>query len=122
MALSPPANVVDGGVQLRVHERLHPYSVKALGFQQVDDREAIGNIFSGVLNSEVKPLRVLVSVEVGSQGEFVLINASVWKRKNRRTFLAPRCLTHYQSVYGKHCFLLVKADGPQLPARQTSRF
>ena len=32
ISFSPPANAVGAGIQLGVHERLHPYSIEALGF------------------------------------------------------------------------------------------
>ena len=32
ISFSPPANAVGAGIQLGVHERLHPYSLEALGF------------------------------------------------------------------------------------------
>lgn len=78
-SFSSPANVAGVGIQLGVHERLHPYCVKALGFQQVDNGEAIGGIFPGVLNSKIKPLSVFVRVEVSSQGQLILVGVSVMK-------------------------------------------
>lgn len=32
ISFSPPANAVCAGIQLGVHERLHPYSIEALRF------------------------------------------------------------------------------------------
>lgn len=80
ISFSPPANVVGVGIQLGVHEWLHPYSIQALSLQQVDNGEAIGDIFSGVLNSKIKPLSVFIGVEVSSQGEFIFIGVSVMER------------------------------------------
>lgn len=101
---SPPANAVGAGIQLGVHERLHPYSVEALGFQQVDDGEAIGDVFPGVLNSKVKPLSVLVCVEVSSQGEFILVGVSVTENTE-----ASLCSSTRPSK-NKCCFLLIETD------------
>lgn len=78
-SFSSPANAVGVGIQLGVHEWLHPHCVQALGFQQVDNGEAIGGIFPGVLNSKIKPLSVFVRVEVSSQGQLILVGVSVMK-------------------------------------------
>lgn len=104
ISFSPPANAVGAGIQLGIHEWLHPYSIKALGFQEVDDGEAIGDIFSGVLNSKIKPLSVLIRVEVSSQGEFILIGVSVIENTEEYLYNSTR------PSKNKHCFPLVKTD------------
>jgi hypothetical protein len=104
ISFSLPASVVDVSIQLRVHEWLHPDSIKALWFQQVDNSEAVSDIFSGVLNSKIKPLSVFIRIEVRSQGELILIGASVMEK------IGHLCnLTHPLKInVGKYCFSLVK--------------
>ena len=104
LPFSPPANAAGAGIQLGVHERLHPYGIEALGFQQVDDGEAIGDVFPGVLNSKIKPLSVLVCVEVSSQGEFILVGVSGIENTE-----ASLCNSTRPSK-NKYCFLLIKTD------------
>lgn len=70
-AYSLPAFSQSHCIGIRIHQRLHPVVVQAIGLQKIDNVESVFLVFSGVLNSKVKPLIVHFSIIIWFQDQII---------------------------------------------------
>ena len=62
-------------IQNRVHKRAHALAVGAVRFHEIDYIEAVSLVLSGVLHTEVIPLRIAVSAIIILQIKFIVKGA-----------------------------------------------